>query len=43
MNFVLSRKKNIVEEYNQKEQELMNSFDEELRKKGFSFEQSRGQ
>ena len=35
----LSRKKNIVEEYNQKEQELMNSFDEELRKKGFSLGQ----
>ena len=35
----LARKKNIVEEYNQKEQELMNSFDEELRKKGFSLGQ----
>ena len=32
-------KKNIVEEYNQKEQELMSSFDEELRKKGFSLGQ----
>ncbi len=35
----LSRKKNIVDEYNQKEQELMNSFDAELRKKGFSLGQ----
>ncbi|MFZ1519847.1 MAG: AAA family ATPase [Ignavibacteriaceae bacterium] len=37
----LSRKKNIVDEYNQKEQELMTSFDEELRKKGFSLGQIR--
>ncbi len=37
----LSRKKNIVDEYNQKEQDLMNSFDEELRKKGFSLGQIR--
>ena len=37
----LSRKKNIVEEYNQKEQELMNSFDAELREKGFSLGQIR--
>ena len=35
----LSRKKNIVDEYNQKEQDLMNSFDEELREKGFSLGQ----
>ena len=37
----LSRKKNIVDEYNQKEQDLMTSFDEELRKKGFSLGQIR--
>lgn len=37
----LSRKKNIVEEYNQKEQELMDAFDKELRKKGFSLGQIR--
>lgn len=35
----LSRKKNIVDEYNNKEQELMNSFDAELREKGFSLGQ----
>ncbi len=35
----LSRKKNIVEEYNQKEQELMEAFDKELREKGFSLGQ----
>ncbi len=35
----LSRKKNIVDEYNSKEQELMNSFDAELREKGFSLGQ----
>jgi lon-related putative ATP-dependent protease len=35
----LSRKKNIVEEYNKKEQELMESFDKELRTKGFSLGQ----
>ncbi|MBK7630987.1 MAG: AAA family ATPase [Ignavibacteriales bacterium] len=35
----LSRKKNIVEEYNQKEQELMEAFDKELRIKGFSLGQ----
>ena len=37
----LTRKKNIVDEYNQKEQDLMNSFDTELRKKGFSLGQIR--
>jgi lon-related putative ATP-dependent protease len=37
----LARKKNIVEEYNNKEQELMNSFDAELREKGFSLGQIR--
>lgn len=35
----LTRKKNLVDEYNQKEQELMNAFDNELRKKGFSLGQ----
>lgn len=35
----LTRKKNLIDEYNQKEQELMNAFDEELRKKGFSLGQ----
>ncbi|HMN23623.1 MAG TPA: AAA family ATPase [Ignavibacteriaceae bacterium] len=35
----LSRKKNIVEEYNQKELELMEAFDKELRQKGFSLGQ----
>lgn len=35
----LTRKKNLIDEYNQKEQELMNSFDSELRKKGFSLGQ----
>jgi len=35
----LSRKKNIVDDYNNKEQELMNSFDAELREKGFSLGQ----
>ncbi|MEP0859953.1 MAG: AAA family ATPase [Ignavibacterium sp.] len=35
----LTRKKNLIDEYNQKEQELMNSFDKELRKKGFSLGQ----
>ena len=37
----LSRKKNIVDEYNKKEQELMDSFDQELRKDGFSLGQIR--
>lgn len=37
----LSRKKNIVDDYNNKEQELMNSFDAELREKGFSLGQIR--
>lgn len=37
----LSRRKNIVEDYNQKEQDLMNSFDAELRGKGFSLGQIR--
>ncbi|HQJ45395.1 MAG TPA: AAA family ATPase, partial [Ignavibacteriaceae bacterium] len=31
----LSRRKIIIDEYNQKEQELLNSFDKELREKGF--------
>lgn len=35
----LTRKKNLIDEYNQKEQDLMNSFDSELRKKGFSLGQ----
>ncbi|MEO8233657.1 MAG: AAA family ATPase [Ignavibacteriota bacterium] len=35
----LSRKKNIVEEYNKQEQELMEAFDKELREKGFSLGQ----
>lgn len=35
----LTRKKNLIDEYNQKEQELMNAFDKELRKKGFSLGQ----
>lgn len=35
----LSRKKNIVDEYNQKEQELMEAFDKELRAIGFSLGQ----
>lgn len=35
----ITRKKNLIDEYNQKEQELMNSFDKELRKKGFSLGQ----
>ncbi|MBI5660829.1 MULTISPECIES: AAA family ATPase [Ignavibacterium] len=35
----LTRKKNLIDEYNQKEQDLMNSFDKELRKKGFSLGQ----
>ncbi len=35
----LSRKKNIVEEYNQKEMELMEAFDKELREKGFTLGQ----
>ena len=35
----LSRKKIIVDEYNQKEQELMEAFDKELRQKGFSLGQ----
>ena len=35
----LARKKNIVDEYNQQEQELMTSFDAELREKGFSLGQ----
>lgn len=35
----LTRKKNLIDEYNQKEQELMNAFDSELRKKGFSLGQ----
>lgn len=37
----LARKKNIVDDYNNKEQELMNSFDAELREKGFSLGQIR--
>ena len=35
----LTRKKNIVDEYNQQEQELMTKFDAELRQKGFSLGQ----
>lgn len=35
----LARRKNIIDDYNQKEQELMNSFDNELRQKGFSLGQ----
>lgn len=35
----LARKKNIVDEYNQQEQELMSTFDAELREKGFSLGQ----
>lgn len=35
----LTRKKNIIDDYSQKEQELMDSFDIELRKKGFSLGQ----
>lgn len=35
----LARKKNIVDEYNQQEQELMSKFDAELREKGFSLGQ----
>ena len=35
----LTRKKNIVDEYNQQEQELMTKFDAELRKEGFSLGQ----
>lgn len=35
----LTRKKNLIDDYNQKEQELMNAFDNELRKKGFSLGQ----
>ncbi|MFO7525572.1 MAG: AAA family ATPase [Ignavibacteriaceae bacterium] len=35
----LNRKKMIIEDYNQSEQELMTSFDKELREKGFSLGQ----
>jgi lon-related putative ATP-dependent protease len=35
----LARKKNIVDDYNQQEQELMTKFDAELREKGFSLGQ----
>ncbi|MFZ2324496.1 MAG: ATP-binding protein [Ignavibacteriaceae bacterium] len=35
----LARKKNIVDDYNQNEQELMSTFDAELREKGFSLGQ----
>jgi ATP-dependent Lon protease len=35
----LARRKNIIDEYNQQEQELMKSFDAELREKGFSLGQ----
>ncbi|HMN48223.1 MAG TPA: AAA family ATPase [Ignavibacteriaceae bacterium] len=35
----LARKKNIIDEYNQQEQELMSKFDAELREKGFSLGQ----
>ncbi len=35
----LARRKNIVDEYNQQEQELMSKFDAELREKGFSLGQ----
>lgn len=35
----LARRKNIIDEYNQQEQELMRSFDAELREKGFSLGQ----
>lgn len=35
----LTRRKNIIDEYNQKEQELMKAFDTELREKGFSLGQ----
>lgn len=35
----LTRKKNIVDDYNHKEQELMNTYDAELREKGFSLGQ----
>lgn len=37
----LSRRKIIIDEYNQKEQELLDSFDKELREKGFSLGQIR--
>lgn len=37
----LSRRKTIIDEYNLKEQELLNSFDAELREKGFSLGQIR--
>jgi lon-related putative ATP-dependent protease len=35
----LTRKKNIIDDYNQQEQELMKNFDTELRKQGFSLGQ----
>lgn len=35
----ITRKKNLIEEFNQKEQELMDSFDKDLRKKGFALGQ----
>lgn len=35
----LARRKNIIDEYNQQEQELMSKFDAELREKGFSLGQ----
>ncbi len=35
----LARRKNLIDEYNQKEQELMTNFDAELRQKGFSLGQ----
>ncbi len=35
----LARRKNIIDEYNQQEQELMRTFDAELREKGFSLGQ----
>lgn len=34
-----TRKKNLLDDYNQKEQDLMNTFDKELRAKGFSLGQ----
>jgi ATP-dependent Lon protease len=37
----LERKKNIIDEYNRKEQELMESFDKNLRHKGFALGQIR--
>jgi ATP-dependent Lon protease len=35
----LARRKNVIDEYNQQEQELMSKFDAELREKGFSLGQ----